>query len=41
MNDVTTAIGARSNGIKIYDKGENFLNAIDFVTNTMVQQVIF
>ena len=33
MNDVTTAIGARSNGIKIYNKGEKFLSAIDSVTN--------
>ena len=35
MNDVTTAIGARSNGIKIYNKGEKFLSAIDSVTNTI------
>ena len=35
INDVTTAIGARSNGIKIYNKGERFLSAIDSVTNTI------
>ena len=35
MNDVTTAIGARSNGIKIYNKREKFLSAIDSVTNTI------
>ena len=35
MNDVTTAIRARSNGIKIYNKGEKFLSAIDSVTNTI------
>ena len=35
INDVTTAIGARSNGIKIYNKGEKFLSAIDSVTNTI------
>ena len=35
INDVTTAIGARSNGIKIYNKGEKILSAIDSVTNTI------
>ena len=35
INDVTTAIGARSNGIKVYSKGESFLSAIDSVTNTI------
>ena len=35
INDVTTAIGARSNGIKVYNKGETFLSAIDSVTNTI------
>ena len=35
INDVATAIGARSNGIKIYNKGEKFLSAIDSVTNTI------
>ena len=33
INDVTKAIGARSNEIKIYNKGEKFLSAIDSVTN--------
>ena len=35
INDVTTAIGARSNGIKTYNKGEKFLSVIDSVTNTI------
>ena len=35
MNDVTTAIGARSNWIKIYNKREFFLSAMDSVTNTI------